>query len=239
MIYGIIAAGEGSRLLSEGITEPKPLVTIGGETLIDRLIRIFNDNEAEEIYIICNEEMKMVEAHISNVMKEKQGKGDAEIKLKVKTTPSSMHSFSEISELFPEDKPFVVTTVDTIFRERCFSEYIRTFSETVASGDGDGLMGITTYIDDEKPLYVGVDSDKRITGFYDNRHGECISAGIYGLTQRSLPTLKRCLQRGESRMRNFQRALIADGLRLKAFDLGKVLDIDHASDILKAEELLK
>ena len=41
MRYGIIAAGEGSRLAEEGIAVQKPLVKIQDETLIDRLIRIF------------------------------------------------------------------------------------------------------------------------------------------------------------------------------------------------------
>jgi hypothetical protein len=35
-------------------------------------------------------------------------------------------------------------------------------------------------------------------------------------------------------MRNFQRALVADGLRLKAFDMGDIIDVDHAGDIVKA-----
>ena len=47
MKYAIIAAGEGSRLAAEGITVPKPLVEVNGEYLIDRLIRIFMQNDAE------------------------------------------------------------------------------------------------------------------------------------------------------------------------------------------------
>ena len=39
---------------------------------------------------------------------------------------------------------------------------------------------------------------------------------------------------GVSRMRNFQRALVADGLKLKAYPIAKILDVDHASDIEKA-----
>ena len=52
MRYAIIAAGEGSRLAAEGIAEPKPLVKVGGEALIDRMIRVFMDNDAEEIFVI-------------------------------------------------------------------------------------------------------------------------------------------------------------------------------------------
>ena len=45
------------------------------------------------------------------------------------------------------------------------------------------------------------------------------------------------MNNGESRMRNFQRALIREGKRLKAWQFSKVIDIDHVSDIAKAEEL--
>ena len=50
--------------------------------------------------------------------------------------------------------------------------------------------------------------------------------------------MRRCMERGESRMRNFQRALLREGMRLKAFDIGKAFDIDHADDIIKAERFL-
>lgn len=40
-------------------------------------------------------------------------------------------------------------------------------------------------------------------------------------------------------MRNFQRALIRDGRKLRAFTFSKVMDIDHATDIVKAERFLK
>ena len=46
------------------------------------------------------------------------------------------------------------------------------------------------------------------------------------------------MESGQSRMRNFQRGLIDDGRQLVAYPFTKVLDIDHASDIEKAEELM-
>jgi hypothetical protein len=134
----------------------------------------------------------------------------------------------------------VLTTVDTIFREAEFCAYVQAFQAIVARKEADGLMGVTDYIDDEKPLYVETDGQLGITGFLDRcDHPHYISGGIYGLTPRSLATLQRCVERGESRMRNFQRALIADGLRLRAYPFSKVLDIDHAEDIRKAESFLK
>ena len=234
MKYAIIAAGEGSRLAKEGILSPKPLVKVKGEYLIDRLIRMFTQHGATEIVAICNEQMTEVQQHLRTI-----SQGDCPlVRFVVKSPPSSMHSMWELSRWL-HDEPFVLTTVDTIFREEEFSGYVDAFQHLVVQGDVDGLMGVTDYIDDEKPLYVETDETLRITGFLDScEHPRYISGGIYGLTPKCLDTLSRCVERGERRMRNFQRALVRDGLHLKAYPFSKVLDIDHATDIEKAEVFL-
>lgn len=238
MKYAIIAAGEGSRLAHEGVKEPKPLVRINGERLVDRLMRIFMDNGAEEIVVICNDLHPEVRQHLEDVRQNGINGLDIPLKIVVKTTPSSMHSFFEISG-YLNDGPFCLTTVDTIFRENDFAGYIKDFNISLNNGGSDGMMGVTDFIDDEKPLYIGIGKDMKITGFFDEDH-DCkfISGGIYGLTPKAIKVLEDCIRRGESRMRNFQRALISDGLRLKARPFEKVLDIDHASDITKAELFL-
>ena len=231
MKFAIIAAGEGSRLQHEGVALPKPLVPIHGEAMIDRLLRIFRANGAEEIVVIVNTLNPMTEQHIRRLQSE--GKAD-DVRLVVKTTPSSMHSFWELSPYLGE-APFCLTTVDTIFRENEFADYIQQFKQT----DADGCMAVTDYIDDESPLYVGTDEMLDITGFHDTNEGDTyISGGIYALHPKALHTLERCIQSGQSRMRNFQRALVADGLHLKACPFSKILDVDHASDIGKAEAFL-
>ena len=224
-------------MAAEGIESPKPLVKVDGEMLIDRLIRIFMDNDAEEIVVICNDLTTLVSRHLLDLQQNGLKGRPIPLRFVVKSTPSSMHSFFEISR-YLNDGPFCLTTVDTIFRPEEFKAYIEAFRQQADDGV-EGLMGVTDYIDDEKPLYVEVDDNSRITAFLD-KSDECkyISGGIYGLTQRAITTLQACIDRGESRMRNFQRALIADGLKLKAYPFTKVLDIDHASDIEKAEEFL-
>ena len=224
MKYAVIAAGEGSRLAQEGIKSPKPLVEVAGERLIDRLLRVFMANGASEVVAICNEQMIDVQARLQEI----QNGGQVPLKFIVKSTPSSMHSMWELSRWLGDE------------RESEFETYIKTFHSLIARGEADGLMGVTDYIDDEKPLYVSTDESLRITGFLDSCDApKYISGGIYGLTPASIDTLRRCIERGESRMRNFQRALVRDGLRLQAFPFSKVLDIDHASDIAKAERFLK
>jgi hypothetical protein len=99
-------------------------------------------------------------------------------------------------------------------------------------------MAVTPYIDDERPLYISVNNeDRMITGFGDTVE-KYISGGIYGLTAKSFQTLSNCLAAGMSRMRNFQQQLIEDGLKLKAYLFEKIIDVDHVSDIAKAEDLI-
>ena len=109
-----------------------------------------------------------------------------------------MHSFYELSKVM-EPGPFVMTTVDTIFIEDEFADYVRAFKAQLAAGF-DGLMGVTDFIDDERPLYVDTDEVMNVTGFYDDNPGNrCrfISGGIYGLTSSAFDTLRNCMERGE------------------------------------------
>ena len=239
MKFAIIAAGDGSRLAQEGVTEPKPLVKVRGERLIDRLIRIFMGSNATEIVVICNEQMSDVASHLKMIQDEGLNGLHVPLRFVIKSTPSSMHSFYELRH-FLRDEPFILTTVDTIFDESEFHDYVLSFQDKIAQGT-DALMGVTDYIDDEKPLYVGVDKVMRINGYYDipQVNSRFISAGIYGLTASSLDILEACIEKGESRMRNFQRALVAADLRIEAFPLTKVFDIDHIEDIRKADEGVK
>lgn len=230
MNYAIIAAGEGSRLAQEGVVKPKPLVDICGEPMIGRLINLFCRCNAESISIIVNEQMTEVREYIESLSL------DIPLNLVVKTTPSSMHSFFELSRVIPKGR-FCLTTVDTIFREQDFRPYIEAME---ADERYDGMMAVTDYIDDEKPLYVQTDDDLNITAFRDERYdgAKYISGGIYALNEKAIDVLADCMERGVARMRNFQRALVDAGLRLKAYPMGKILDVDHAGDIEKAENFI-
>ena len=230
MKFAIIAAGEGSRLAQEGVKSPKPLVELQGVPIIERLVNIFLRNNASSISIIINEQQPQTLALLKRLQER------LPLNIVVKDTPSSMHSMHALMPHLQGDEKFCLTTVDTLFREEEFTRYIKAFEESSV----DGLMAVTDYIDDEKPLYVESDEEGNITAFSDTASKQCryISGGIYGLTPKALLTLQRCIDEGVARMRNFQRALIVEGLQLKAFPFGKIIDIDHACDIAKAEKFL-
>lgn len=232
MKYALIAAGQGSRLVSEGIQAPKPLVEIGGVPLLSRLFRVFLDNDAESICIIINNEMTEVHDFL------KQQQWPVPLNIVVKSTPDSFRSFYELTPYLRGEGKFCLTTVDPIFREEEFSSYIRTFCKDEGN---DALMAVTDYIDDERPLYVKTDSDLHITGYASESYDgfRYISGGIYCMNQKALSLLPAAMEAGVARMRGFQQYLVDAGLQMQAFPFSKIIDIDHAADIRKAELFLE
>ncbi len=230
MNYAIIAAGEGSRLAQEGVAKPKPLVELQGEPMIGRLINIMLRCNAKSISIIVNEHMTEVREYLMSL--------DLPVpfNLVVQTTPSSMHSFWHLSRVIPKGK-FCLTTVDTIFREEDFKGYIEAFE---SNDSHDGMWAVTPFVEDEKPLWVDVDEQMNITAFKDKgwEGAKYVSGGVYAMTHEAFPVLDYCIENNISRMRNFQRALLEHGKRLKAYSIDKIIDVDHASDIATAEGFL-
>lgn len=232
MNYALIAAGQGSRLVSEGVKAPKPLVQVGGAPLLSRLFRIFLDNDAESICIIINEEMAEVRSFLE------QQQLPVPLHVIVKSTPDSFHSFYELMPYLQGEGKFCLTTVDPIFREAEFAAYIRAFR---TDDRHDALMAVTDYVDDERPLYVKTTDDLRITGYASEAYEgfRYISGGIYCMNQRALALLPAAMQEGVSRMRGFQQYLVDAGMRVQAYPFSKIIDIDHAADVKKAELFLE
>ena len=69
--------------------------------------------------------------------------------------------------------------------------------------------------------------DRAICVFYAGDHASAIAA------------LESAMGQDMSRLRNYQRHLVEKGLSLKAYPFSKIIDVDHAEDIMKAESFLK
>ena len=177
MKFAIIAAGKGSRMASEGEMLPKPLVKIGGEPMIKRLIDSFMRCGATAISIIINEEMDEVREYLNSL------ELPIPLDVIVKSTEGSLLSFYEISDRLKDDK-FCLSTVDSVFDEEEFEGYIEKFK---SDSDVDGYMAVTSFIDDEIPLYIDVDESNLITKFSDEpwEGVRIISGGIYALSAKA------------------------------------------------------
>lgn len=231
MDYAIIAAGQGSRLSVEGESLPKPLVELDGRPMIERLLGILAETGAGNIHVIVNDSM----AGVADTLRRLSAVYP--LSLTVKTTGGSMESFHELSKGLDRQKPFCLMTVDTVFRPEEFRSFIAEFE---ADTEADGYMGVTTYVADEKPLFVAATEEGDITGFLDHAVPDVryISGGIYALRPSALDILDDCAASGVSRMRDFQRALVAAGMRLKAWPFSKIIDVDHIADLEEARRFI-
>lgn len=232
MKYAVIAAGQGSRLIADGISVSKPLLEINGEPLLERLISLFIRHDAERISLIINEEMTDVKNFVEQLNL------PVPLDLIIKSTPDSLHSFYELSPYLKGTDKFCLTTVDPIFNEDEFSSYICEFQK---DNKHDALMAVTDFIDDESPLYVETDEHLNILGYANEYYpgARYVSGGIYCLNNKVLELLPSVVKKGITRMRGFQQAIIDAGLNVKAFPFSKIIDVDHASDREKAEDFLK
>lgn len=227
MNYAIIAAGDGKRLREEGIKIPKPLIKINGIEMIKRLLDIFEDNYATKVSVIVNDLFIEVKDFIASQ------KYKFPIEIKVKSTLSSMHSLYELKELIGNSS-FCLTTVDTIFNEEEFKLFIKYAENQI---DKDAVMGITSFIDDEKPLFIKTQND-RIIEFSDYKQfSPYVSGGIYFFRPVIWDVLQNSINSGSKRMRNFQRDLLKAGLRVGFYEFTKIIDVDHVKDIETAENL--
>lgn len=211
MKYAIIAAGKGTRLAS---AVPKPLAEVGGKALLRRLL----DAMEGDVRIIVSDD-----ALAAWLAREAP-----EVLVIQHSTASPAESLRLLLDGFEGDK-IIATTADTLFNPDEF----KAFAEAFEASDADALMGVTEYVDDEKPLYV-VTEGSQITAFSDTP-AKYASAGIYGLGRKALDLLKADRS---TRLRDYQRNLLTEGLRVEAYPFSTVFDIDRPEDLEKAEKSL-
>ncbi|WP_241254778.1 MULTISPECIES: nucleotidyltransferase family protein [Sphingobacterium] len=231
MEFAIIAAGEGSRLRKEGFNLPKPLLPLHGVPLIERLIRVFAKEGAQQVHVIINRQSPELKTFLTHTAFE------LPIILIEEDTPSSLHSFALLVKNNPAWTSCCLTTTDTVFRPHEFHEYLTAFHQ---KSDADAFMAVTPFVDDESPLYVNTDDELHVEAFLDKATAgtKFVSGGIYCFRKAAMDCALRSVAAGNSRMRNFQRALLENDLNVDAFVFEKVVDIDHLKDRIVAERFL-
>jgi NDP-sugar pyrophosphorylase family protein len=232
MNLGIIAAGDGMRLKEEGIKEPKPLLKVFGKTLLERVLDITKNYDFNSCNLIINEKFK-AEVEDSAIFSKYK---DTRIKCLYKSTPSSLHSLNALKSFLFEDS-FCLMTIDSIFREKEFSSFL---NQAEKENEGDGLIAVTNFVDDEKPLWVELNSDYEIMSFGSSKENlEFVTGGIYYFKKGIIERTDTALSKNMSRLRNFLQYLIETGVKLKAFPFSKIIDVDHKSDLKEAEIFLQ
>lgn len=222
---GIIAAGAGSRLRQAGWMVPKPLVEVAGVPLIGRVIGNFRAAGITSLVIIFNEEERDCENWV------RLHYPDLDLRIIVKTTASSLESFREVCALLGSG-PALISTVDAWCSEDDFVAFVRAARQRPADAT---VLAVTPLVADERPLWVAMGPDGRITGMGGDS-GEMVTAGMYAVPER---VRRLSSVSGLGRLREFLTRLVAQGEPVYGVVIPNVVDVDRAEDVALAEAMAR
>ncbi len=163
------------RLRAQGVDLPKPLVTLGGETLLARQARTLREAGADRIIAVVNSETAALIER--DGIKLPQG-----LSLGVRDTPNSMETLFELGEHLAT-RWFLAATVDAILARgemKRFAEQALALVSHQPPALAAGALGVVRWRGDERPLFVDVEADGTIRKL-GAASGAIVTAGVYFL----------------------------------------------------------
>lgn len=229
MKAAIISAGIGERIALGGVDTPKPLLQVGGSPLIARIIDAAAKLGMSSVACIVNDVQPAVAEFLQSTS------WPIPLELKIKTTPSSMESLFCLEPLLRQES-FLLLTVDAVFAFSALKDFL---SQAINLQHGAGVLALTDYIDDEKPLWVRLDERGKITAMGDAARGSrYVTAGFYYFTPNIFSLVDIARNQKLTALRQFLGLLVSSGYDLYGLPGPKSVDVDYPEDIQKAEEFL-
>jgi len=231
-VHGLIlAGGEGSRLAAGGIPLPKPLVEVAGRPQIVGLLETFTALGCESLTCAVRADFPAVLRLLDGT---RLGPPLTVVECR---TPSSLHTLVEGLRAVPPGHVFC-SMVDTVMRPADWRAVFRATGRHLEEG-ADMVLAVTPYVDDESPVYVirGAGDDVR-TVSDEPVQPPCVTGGVYGLSAGIRCAAADVLSGGGHKMRGFLKAVVADGRRVAAVEVPRIIDIDRPSDLQHANAWL-
>ena len=227
----ILAGGEGARLVAGGIAVPKPLVEVGGKPQIVGLLETFTA-------LGCSSLTCAVRADFPAVSRLLDGRRFGPPLTVVHCrTPSSLHTLVEGLRGIPGG-PVFCSMVDTVMRPEDWEAVYRAAGRYIEEG-AEIVLAVTPYVDDESPVYVSRPGGGDVRAVSDEPvTPPCVTGGVYGLSALARRAAAEAVARGVHRMRAFLKLLVAEGRRVAAVEVPRIIDIDRPSDLQTANAWL-
>lgn len=246
---GVIAAGRGERL-QHGRPRLKPLVPIGGRTLVERVLSSLAEAAPSEVVVIVNEASTAVRDHVSS------RPWPFALRWIVETTPSSMHSFLRVVEELAagaDEGPFLMSTVDTIAPPGEFAAFAGVSHDL----DADLTLAVAPPPEDERPLLVRLAQDRGPSGVAPSvgplrraalaveaigggaAGSPWATAGYYTVRGSILREAEEARRDGLTALRAFLERLLARGYRVRAVPVAAGIDVDRPADVRAAEMFVR
>jgi len=230
----IIAAGRGERLrTSTGTDLPKPLVGLGGETMLARQAGALMAAGANSVIAVINSET----ARRADEMKLAIPPG---LRLIVRDTANSMETMLALGEFL---KPgwFLAATVDAVIPQIELTRFVNESAKKIALYDGKdigGVLAVTRWQNEPRALFADVTQDNLISrlGGVQTR---TVTAGIYFLSTRVFDFADEARRTGLDALRRFLAMLIENRIQLGAIEIDGAIDVDEAAELDAARRALR
>ena len=229
----IIAAGRGERLRIARHDLPKPLVELGGETMLVRQARALLAAGASSVVAIINSETAGAAERMKLVT-------PPAVKIVVKDTASSMETMLTLGDYLASGW-FVAATVDSIVAAPELARFVaeaRRIVEHRSDEEIAGVLGVTQWRGDRKPLFVDVSKEGLITRL-GSEETSSVTAGLYFLHTRIFALAGDARRAGLDALRRFLALLIDNRMKLYAVEVAGAIDVDEQSDLEAARRAIR
>ncbi|MBI5884203.1 MAG: hypothetical protein HZB91_13995 [Elusimicrobia bacterium] len=224
---GIIAAGDGIRLKDAFPGTVKPMVRIAGRPLCGWVAGGLIRTGAASVTMISNTRCGAARDFL------KASFPDPAWRFIVEDTASSWESFRLVARSLSDEPDFVISTADALVPPEKTARFILEMRRLKASCG----LGLTDFIDDEKPLWADMAPDGSIRSLGEGcAVRRWATAGLYYMTgarARSLPSAT-----AHRSLRWFLAAEAGLG-SVRGWCLGKTVDVDRPEDVKTAEQFVK
>ena len=230
----IIAAGRGERLRTSTRADlPKPLVELGGETMLARQAGAMLAAGADSMLAVINSETARIAGEMKLAM-------PPALKLIVRDTANSMETMLALKE-FLEPGWFLASTVDAVIPQSELVRFVNESAKKIALyGDKDlgGVLAVTRWRNEPRALFADVTKDNLISrlGGVQTR---TVTAGLYFLSTRVFDFADEARRSGLDALRRFLAMLIENRIQLGAIEIDGAIDVDEAPDLDAARRALR
>jgi NDP-sugar pyrophosphorylase family protein len=223
---GIIAAGEGSRLRAHAPVV-KPMIPVAGRPLIHWIVGSLSSAGCREVTVLTNSRGTAVPPSLSAAFPA------IRFSFLRADTASSFESFRLVSLALAEKaERFLVSTTDALVPPAAMSAFL----DACLRANADAGLALTSFVDDEKPLWADLDAAGRVIALGDAaRQKRRVTSGLYFMTRAAAARLPRADAHG--RLRDFLAQLARETTTL-GVPLSKTLDVDRPEDLAAAEAFL-
>jgi NDP-sugar pyrophosphorylase family protein len=229
----IIAAGRGERLRIASDDLPKPLVELGGETMLVRQARALLTVGASSVVAIVNSETARAAERMNLVT-------PAGVKIVVKNTASSMETMLTLGDWLAPGW-FVAATVDSIVPAPELARFVVAARRIVEHRNDKlvaGVLGVTRWRGDRKPLFADVSKEGLVTRLGSEKTSS-VTAGLYFLHTRVFALAGEARRAGLDALRRFLALLIDNQMKLYAVEVAGAIDVDEQSDLEAARRAIR